>query len=361
VRAYGQGIVVVDQIPTKLAPDVLKNTTLKIAHRIVAGDDRLELGAAMAMSDRQQLALATLPLGRAAVFVDGEDVPLLVQVERVDVKARALTVEDDRIRERMARAVAGLGSCREDCGEAPDACSAARSAIEDESVQRTFARLVLSSLFDSRALERQRPELEAVVDPLRPAWVEADAYMRALAAHAGAWLAERRGAQSGWPYAATARVARALRELVLAQATSGDPEAGLNALTAELAPLEARLGHGPYPACRRIWPEGDAPCRCRFSVADLVESGDYDEEWEAAVGADAEDGGAAARWDVCQDVAYAAVEFPEEDWPDELREPVGEVAIGFALCAAQQLLLADGSHPRSVLRVLEGLEAEEET
>jgi hypothetical protein len=35
IRAYGQGIVVVDQVPTKLASDVIKNTNLKIAHRIV--------------------------------------------------------------------------------------------------------------------------------------------------------------------------------------------------------------------------------------------------------------------------------------------------------------------------------------
>ena len=43
VRAYGQGIMIVDQIPTKLAPDVIKNTGLKIAHRIVSGDDRAVL------------------------------------------------------------------------------------------------------------------------------------------------------------------------------------------------------------------------------------------------------------------------------------------------------------------------------
>src|SRR5262249_11859816 len=35
IRAYGQGVVIADQIPVKLAPDVIKNTNLKIAHRVV--------------------------------------------------------------------------------------------------------------------------------------------------------------------------------------------------------------------------------------------------------------------------------------------------------------------------------------
>ena len=49
IRAYGQGIVVIDQVPTKLASDVIKNTNLKIAHRIVDEADRKVLGGSMSM------------------------------------------------------------------------------------------------------------------------------------------------------------------------------------------------------------------------------------------------------------------------------------------------------------------------
>src|SRR6202007_2335742 len=45
IRAYGQGVIVADQVPVKLAPDVIKNTNLKIVHRIVAEDDRTVLAA----------------------------------------------------------------------------------------------------------------------------------------------------------------------------------------------------------------------------------------------------------------------------------------------------------------------------
>jgi uncharacterized protein len=37
VRAYGEGLVVAEQIPSKLIPDVVKNTAVKIVHRLPAG------------------------------------------------------------------------------------------------------------------------------------------------------------------------------------------------------------------------------------------------------------------------------------------------------------------------------------
>ena len=80
IRAYGQGIVVVDQVPTKLAPDVIKNTNLKIAHRIVEEADRKVLAGSMSMSDSQMAALASLARGEAAVFGDGDDAPVLVHI-----------------------------------------------------------------------------------------------------------------------------------------------------------------------------------------------------------------------------------------------------------------------------------------
>ena len=36
MRSYGQGVIVAEQIPTKIAPDVIKNTNTKIIHRLVS-------------------------------------------------------------------------------------------------------------------------------------------------------------------------------------------------------------------------------------------------------------------------------------------------------------------------------------
>ena len=75
IRTYGQGVVIADQVPTKLAADVIKNTNLKIAHRTVAADDRTALAGSMVMSEPQSLALATLDRGVAIVFSEGADAP----------------------------------------------------------------------------------------------------------------------------------------------------------------------------------------------------------------------------------------------------------------------------------------------
>ncbi|MER6825697.1 ATP-binding protein [Streptosporangium sp. NPDC000563] len=80
IRAYGEGIVVAEQIPTKLVSDVVKNTALKVIHRLPAEDDRQLVGAATNLSEEQSRQVVSLPPGVAAVFADGMDRPLRVQV-----------------------------------------------------------------------------------------------------------------------------------------------------------------------------------------------------------------------------------------------------------------------------------------
>ncbi|MCP2337276.1 helicase HerA-like domain-containing protein [Actinomadura rupiterrae] len=80
IRAYGEGIVVAEQIPTKLVPDVIKNTALKVVHRLPAFDDRHVVGAAMNLDADQSREVVSLRPGVAAVFADGMDRPLRVRV-----------------------------------------------------------------------------------------------------------------------------------------------------------------------------------------------------------------------------------------------------------------------------------------
>ena len=81
VRAYGQGIVVAEQIPSKLAPDVMKNTNLKIVHRIIAKDDRESIGQTMNLNEEQQNHLGVLTPGMAAIYAEGADHAYLVRLE----------------------------------------------------------------------------------------------------------------------------------------------------------------------------------------------------------------------------------------------------------------------------------------
>ena len=81
IRAYGEGLIIAEQIPARLTPDVIKNTAIKIVHRLPAADDREAVGATMNATPAQSRYLVTLPPGRAAVFSDGMDFPILIKVK----------------------------------------------------------------------------------------------------------------------------------------------------------------------------------------------------------------------------------------------------------------------------------------
>lgn len=83
IRTFGQGIIIADQIPTKLAPDTIKNTNLKIVHRTVSRDDREAMGKAMNMSDSQIEYLSSLRRGYAAVYAEGDSKPKCVKLPLV--------------------------------------------------------------------------------------------------------------------------------------------------------------------------------------------------------------------------------------------------------------------------------------
>lgn len=83
IRSYGQGILIADQIPTKLASDTLKNTNLKIVHRTVMEEDREVVGKAMNMTDEQIKYLSSLRRGVAAIYSEGDNRPKLVKMPLV--------------------------------------------------------------------------------------------------------------------------------------------------------------------------------------------------------------------------------------------------------------------------------------
>ncbi len=95
IRAYGEGLVIAEQIPTKLADDVLKNTNLKIMHRMVAADDREQMGAAMNLVGNQTMVVPSLARGEAVVYAEGVEMPVLVQVPRFRSQRQIL---DDQVR-----------------------------------------------------------------------------------------------------------------------------------------------------------------------------------------------------------------------------------------------------------------------
>ncbi|MCX5198972.1 ATP-binding protein [Streptomyces sp. NBC_00249] len=116
IRAYGEGLVIAEQIPAKLVPDVIKNTAAKVVHRLPARDDREAVGATMNITEAQSEFLVTLSPGEAAVFTDGMDHPVLVRM--ADGTARENT---GPVRTASAAPLVGPRShaCPATCADAP--------------------------------------------------------------------------------------------------------------------------------------------------------------------------------------------------------------------------------------------------
>jgi len=81
IRAYGQGMAIIDQVPAKLVPDAIKNTNLKIIHRLVASDDRATMASALALTEDQTKVIARLKIGQAIVSGIQDDAASWVQVK----------------------------------------------------------------------------------------------------------------------------------------------------------------------------------------------------------------------------------------------------------------------------------------
>ncbi len=104
VRAYGEGLVVVEQIPTKILPDAIKNTATKIVHLEPAEDDRKLLAGAMGMTEEQSGALIALKPGEAIVHLQRHPLPIKVSVPNRPAES-GLTVgrmSDDAVKRLMA-------------------------------------------------------------------------------------------------------------------------------------------------------------------------------------------------------------------------------------------------------------------
>ncbi len=80
VRAFGQGILIADQNPAALVPDVMVNTNLKLAHRVVEASNREALGRAMLLTPQQEKQLASLKVGQMLFYQGGQAEPSLSQV-----------------------------------------------------------------------------------------------------------------------------------------------------------------------------------------------------------------------------------------------------------------------------------------
>ena len=83
MRSYGQGVIVAEQIPNKLAPDVIKNSSNKIIHRIVALDDQEAVANTIGVSAENAIYLGNQKTGYALCHKEGMVQPVIVKILEV--------------------------------------------------------------------------------------------------------------------------------------------------------------------------------------------------------------------------------------------------------------------------------------
>ncbi|OPY80225.1 MAG: AAA-like domain protein [Syntrophorhabdus sp. PtaU1.Bin153] len=75
MRALGEGMIIADQLPSVLHSAVVKNTNLKIMHRLTSEDDRAQLGNTMLLDGEQFTRAVTLTPGEAYIYKEGLERP----------------------------------------------------------------------------------------------------------------------------------------------------------------------------------------------------------------------------------------------------------------------------------------------
>ncbi|BAY08908.1 ATP-binding protein [Calothrix sp. NIES-2098] len=101
MRALREGIIISDQLPTAVAAEVVKNTNVKIAHRLVSADDRKDIGQAMLLDQSQIEEIARLKPGESFLYMEGWYRPHPVKIPYENSAKVKLRVESSITNEQI--------------------------------------------------------------------------------------------------------------------------------------------------------------------------------------------------------------------------------------------------------------------
>lgn len=331
IRAYGEGFVVAEQIPTKLAPDVIKNTALKIMHRIVANDDRQAMGGAMNLTPAQVRHVVSLGVGQAVVHGGGrhaDDGAVLVQVPLAKSSAGQIPSGAEihtswrqfTDRHNLQALYLGYPTCRMRCQPPNPDCREALRIAEKDTVAAAYGVLLAGLVGGSptRSEAQLAGLLSLSYDNLLGEvrhWLvgaqEDKSFLHCLLTHCHQRYVEERGSQYGWDYQTVARLAGGLLPALAACAAQQAPSAKEREMMVQFCQeyvSSCRLGFEPFYGCGPTC--GTPPvCLYRYDVQGLL----VDEELNADF-ADAE-ATAQGLLGVCQDAAERVVALPSPGRP----------------------------------------------
>jgi len=103
IRAYGEGFLIAEQSPNKLAADAIRNTNLKLSHMLMDAQDREVIAGSMMMDAEQKRFLGKLPVGQAAIFMTGYEKAVFAQIPLAKKDGYAERLSDKTVVQDMQR------------------------------------------------------------------------------------------------------------------------------------------------------------------------------------------------------------------------------------------------------------------
>jgi hypothetical protein len=261
VRYYGQGVIVAEQIPTKLTPDVIKNTNLKIVHRLLAKDDRDMVAATMNVDEQKSRFLSILQRGNALVYAEGDDHPYHIRLENIKSNHKLSSPSDSILRQitethinlQPYLLVPGLTiyGIQLKNFKIPDkaAYQAALELILTPDIERIISRMVFGALYAGTILTKHITELKnrSLVQQSSLS-EEQKAELPLLVLVLGlAQAIHQRGAERGWPYELVDQIRHSLT-LPLSKLIKGTATIELDDFN-QLYRTNTKVDYNRYPGC----------------------------------------------------------------------------------------------------------------
>ncbi|CAA6808809.1 MAG: AAA-like domain protein, partial [uncultured Sulfurovum sp.] len=155
IRAYGEGVIIADQIASKLHPDVIKNTNIKIIQRTMDREDRELVGHSINLNDDQILDIAELKAGEAIVHNRDIHQAFMVKIdENTDEK-----IDDEKLKKFNKRFLDRYGEYQyeillEKEFYIPQKELLLLSSINSEILRISMLKLINSIFFDEKEIEK---------------------------------------------------------------------------------------------------------------------------------------------------------------------------------------------------------------
>jgi hypothetical protein len=327
IRSYGQGVMIVDQVPTKLHSDVIKNTNLKIAHRLVAADDRAVMGSSMSLSDKQASELARLGPGDALVYSHLDDFPIRVVVPPAN-SAEIASLTTHELAKMRSTLIPRPKPSENICDRLAGRTATNRAFVTE------FSRFVLSMAENPRSVPLLWSNLRRRTRELTQPRVVPEELSRRTLEYAIWNFVQDHGRKGQWLYSETDLLRKSLSEVFRQLLNGNDATESVSHFCHQWTELH-RTEEQPFIACRTICVEQNS-CRYRTAVDKALgmEFATHSRALRQAMRANSNEQTVYLEdaWSLCRAFSSSLILVDEQLKPALTR--VG-------LCYAQQLLASD--------------------